>query len=98
MKRGEMITPLIACANLDPEQFENPTRFMIDREKNYHVTFGSGPHVCLGMKLARSETKQAVKTLFEALPKLSPAFDVQHPDWSKRIGVRGFKTMLLKSD
>ena len=56
LKRGEMIMPVLACANGDPAKFENPGEFMIDRPKNYHMTFGFGPHVCLGLKLARLET------------------------------------------
>lgn len=98
MKRGEMITPLIACANCDPERFENPEKFDMHREKNYHMTFGSGPHVCLGMKLARTETRHAVKSLFDKWPDLRPVFDIQRPDWNKRLGVRGLKTMLLQSN
>lgn len=97
LKRGEMITPLLAAANYDPSRFENPETFDIHRAKNYHMSFGSGPHVCLGMKLARAETIAALKALYERWPKLEPAFDLAHPNWNKRIGVRGFKSMPIRS-
>lgn len=97
LQRGEMITPLIACANYDPDRFEDPLRFNIDRERNYHLSFGSGPHVCLGMKLARTETHFALKCLFERWPNFKPTFDLKHPDWSQRLGIRGLKTMSIKT-
>ena len=95
LRRGETIIPLIACANYDPDRFENPLRFDIDRPRNYHMSFGSGPHVCLGMKLARAETSAALKNLFARWPNLQAAFDLQHPDWSQRLGTRGMKTLLI---
>lgn len=98
LKRGEMVVPLLACANYDPVRFDKPTEFIIQREKNYHMTFGSGPHVCLGMKLARAETKHAIQKLFDAYPDLQPAFDLRKPDWSKRIGVRGLNSLLLTAN
>jgi cytochrome P450 len=85
---GQMITPLLACANYDPARFENPEQFNIHRERNYHMTFGSGPHVCLGMKLAKSETTNAVNSLFQRYPQLSADFDTSNPNWGKRIGMR----------
>jgi cytochrome P450 len=96
LKRGQMVTPLLACANYDPARFENPERFDINRERNYHMSFGSGPHVCLGIKLARTETHWALKSLFDRWPAIQPGFDLEHPDWSKRIGTRGFQSMILK--
>ena len=36
---------------------QNPFEFRIDRQPNRHVAFGSGPHICLGMLLARMEVR-----------------------------------------
>jgi len=98
LKRGEMIIPLLASANYDPDRFEEPEKFDIDRERNYHMTFGSGPHVCLGMKLARTETHHAIKCLYDRFPNLKPDFDLNSPDWSKRIGMRGLKSFVIVKD
>ena len=46
LKRGDAVLPVLASANCDPERFENPAEFKIDRAQNFHLTFGSGPHVC----------------------------------------------------
>ena len=96
LRRGELLTPLLACANYDPAKFEDPLTFNMHRDPNYHMTFGSGPHVCLGMKLARSETECALKTIFSRWPNLEPQFDVGNPDWSMRIGMRGLKSLKVK--
>ena len=96
LKRGETMVPLLACANYDPQRFDAPLEFRLDRERNYHLSFGSGPHTCLGMKLAKSETHFAVKGLFERWPNMQPAFDLNRPDWSQRPATRGLKTMLVK--
>ena len=66
--------PMLASANFDPDRFENPSEFQIDRPKNYHMTFGFGPHVCLGMKLAKLETQVMLERLFTRFPKLSRRF------------------------
>ena len=97
LKRGELLIPLLASANYDPARFENPHQFDIDRKSNYHLTFGSGPHVCLGMKLARNETYHAIQALFDRWPDLRAAFDLSAPDWSRRIGVRGMKSLVIQT-
>lgn len=96
LKRGELVTPILACANYDPNQFERPNEFEINRKPNYHMTFGSGPHTCLGMKLARSETRIAIQKVFERWPNLSADFDLQQPDWSVRPGTRGMSSMHVR--
>ncbi len=96
LKKGEMISALLACANYDPAKFERPTEFDINRQSNYHMTFGCGPHTCLGIKLARSETEHALKCLYSRWPNLEPAFDLDTPDWAKRPGLRGLKTLVVR--
>lgn len=93
LKRGEMVMPVLAAANYDPTRFENPTEFRLDRPKNYHLGFGAGPHVCLGLKLARLETQVVLERLFTRWPKMQAAFDLSNPDWSSRLGMRSLKTL-----
>lgn len=96
LKQGELVTPLIACANYDPSQFDQPHQFDINRKPNYHMTFGTGPHTCLGMKLARSETQIALQKVFGNWPDLAPEFNLAKPDWSVRPGTRGMKSLQVK--
>ncbi len=57
-------------ANRDPSRWSDPDRFDVFRAQKPHLAFAIGPHVCLGMHLARMETRVLLKTLFERLPNL----------------------------
>jgi cytochrome P450 len=74
--RGELVRVSIAAANRDPEVFADPDRFDVRRSNaRQHVAFAHGPHVCLGMHLARLEARTAVDRLLSRLPalRLDPA-------------------------
>lgn len=96
LTRGEAVMPVLAAANCDPARFDNPYEFQIDRPQNYHLGFGAGPHVCLGLKLARAESQIVLERLFHRWPHLQPAFDPAEPDWSRRIGMRSLNTLKVK--
>jgi cytochrome P450 len=69
--KGDPVTLSIAGANRDPDSFADPDRFDVHRPNaNRHVTFAHGPHVCLGMHLARLEAQTALRRLLERLPGL----------------------------
>jgi cytochrome P450 len=72
---GASAVPLTQAANRDPEVFEDPDRFDIDRRPNNHLAFGHGVHYCLGANLARLETRVALGILFERNPNLRMAVD-----------------------
>ena len=58
----------IAAVNRDPGTFPDPDRFLAERENvSRHLAFARGPHVCLGMHLARLEAKVALGRLLERL-------------------------------
>ena len=67
---GADVALLLGAANRDERKYENPDAFDITREVKQHVGFGFGVHVCLGMHLARMETRVAMNTLFDRLPDL----------------------------
>jgi cytochrome P450 len=69
--RGDMVSISIAGANRDPAFFADPDRFDVTRENaRHHITFAHGPHVCLGMHLARLEAQTALARMLERLPRL----------------------------
>ena len=71
IERGELVTISIAGANRDPEQFPDPDRFDLRRPNaRRHLAFAGGPHVCIGMHLARLEAHTAIARLLERLPRL----------------------------
>ncbi len=60
-------------ANRDPEEFENPHEFRLDRPHHQHLSFGYGPHTCAGAPLARLEMRIALSTLLKRLPDIQLA-------------------------
>jgi cytochrome P450 len=76
VRRGDLVEISLAGANRDPAFFSEPDRFDIRRERaRQHVAFAHGPHVCLGMHLARLEAESALRLVLERLPglRLDPA-------------------------
>ncbi|MDP1737994.1 MAG: cytochrome P450 [Caulobacter sp.] len=80
ISRGQLVNCMLGSANRDPEVFANPDRFDIDRDDlGRHIAFATGPHVCLGSHLARSEARIAITALLERLPGLRVE-DVAEPE------------------
>jgi cytochrome P450 len=67
----ELVVISIAGANRDPSAFPDPDRFDVRRPNaKLHAAFAHGPHVCIGMHLARLEAHTAVARVLERLPGL----------------------------
>ena len=68
---GDLVRISITAANRDPAAFADPDVFDLDRPNaRRHLAFASGPHVCVGMHLARLEAHVAVGAVLERLPGL----------------------------
>ncbi len=71
IRRGDLVTVSLTAANRDPAVFENPDVFDLRRPNlRKQLAFAHGPHFCLGVDLARLETRIAVETVLERLPGL----------------------------
>jgi hypothetical protein len=74
VRRGKFVVLLIGGANRDPEVFDEPHTFDVTRANaREHLSFGSGPHYCLGAVLARMEGETGLRMLFEWFPDLATA-------------------------
>ncbi|MDE0063670.1 MAG: cytochrome P450, partial [Gammaproteobacteria bacterium] len=61
-------------ANRDPAVFPDPHRFDITRENaSRHLAFGSGPHFCLGARLARYQLQALLGEIVTRIPDIRPA-------------------------
>ena len=94
MHRGDKVLMAFPAGNRDPEMFEDPDRFIIDRKKNRHFAFGSGIHRCLGSNLARMEIKVALEVFLERVPTFELA-DLDGVTWTGGQ-VRGPRTVPIK--
>jgi cytochrome P450 len=64
---GQKVCVLFGAANRDPEVFERPDEFDVDRPQNRHLTFSGGPHRCVGSNLARLQIRIAIEQLLTRL-------------------------------
>ena len=71
--QGDKIYLSYPAANRDPDMFPDPHRFDITRENaNRHLAFGSGPHFCLGARLARYQLAALLKQIVTRIPDIRP--------------------------
>jgi cytochrome P450 len=76
--RGELVRLSITAANRDPAVFADPDAFDPGRPNlRRHVAFAQGPHVCVGVHLARLEARAGLAALLTRLPGL--ALDAERP-------------------
>jgi len=64
-------------ANRDPSVFENPQSIDLDRKVNNHVTFGVGPHRCMGSHLAKREIMVSLQEWLRVIPEFELAPDAE---------------------
>ena len=77
---GAIVITNMGSANHDEKYWERSEEFDIHREQRQHLAFAFGPHMCLGMHLARMETRIVLERIFDRLPnlRLDPAADAPH--------------------
>jgi cytochrome P450 len=80
IEAGADLALLIGAANRDERKYPEPDRYDMFREQRQHVGFGFGVHVCLGMHLARMESRIAINTLLDRLGpfRLDPDAEPPH--------------------
>ncbi len=93
IRAGEGVLALANTANRDPEVFANADELDLERGARNHLSFGFGPHQCLGQNLARLELQIVIDTLFKRIPELRPAVPVEElsfKDDATVYGIRAF--------
>lgn len=73
IRAGDKVVVFHASANRDERVFTDPDRLDLSRAPNPHVSFGDGPHVCLGAHFARLQLRVLYREAMRALPVLRPA-------------------------
>jgi cholest-4-en-3-one 26-monooxygenase len=78
IKQGDKIAMLFAAGNFDAEVFEEPRTFNLAREQNTHLSFGRGPHKCLGQHIAALEIKLLLEELLQRTKEIKPAGEISY--------------------
>ncbi|MCX4240769.1 cytochrome P450 [Paraliomyxa miuraensis] len=92
---GQMVYFVSAAINRDPEHFPDPNRFDIERDNaGDHVSFGFGPHYCIGGPLARIEARVAFRTLLARTRELR--LPEQTLERAPTMLLRGWKSLRLE--
>ncbi|MEV3981725.1 cytochrome P450 [Nonomuraea sp. NPDC003560] len=89
---GTKVVLMLAAGNRDPRRFPDPARFDPDRPDVQPLSFGAGPHFCLGAPLSRMEARIALPLLLRRFPALSAA---EPPDHRDRWVGRGLHRFLV---
>ncbi|MFP6808536.1 MAG: cytochrome P450 [Pseudomonadales bacterium] len=93
IKKGESLGLFYASASFDEDIFDNPAEFNIERKPNRHLAFGTGPHQCLGLILARLE----MRLFFEQLiPRIESMELTTKPERIQASFVHGFKHLNIR--
>ena len=83
VKKGDKIYLSYAAANRDPAVFDEPRVFDITRSNaRKHLAFGTGPHVCIGARLARMELNALLRQVVTRIPDFQIASE---PQWLRSI-------------
>jgi cytochrome P450 len=80
----------IGAANRDPDFFENPNDFYLDRPKGRILSFGHGAHHCIGASLAKQETRIIFEELFSRYKSIAIS-DSFIPEYRKSTHIRGLE-------
>jgi cytochrome P450 len=76
---GAAVHTVIGAASRDPQRWDHPDEYDIHRPLVPHMGFAGGPHICLGMHVARAEMITAIGALIDRLPNLRLDPDAEQP-------------------
>jgi cytochrome P450 len=92
-KAGTRFGLLYGAANRDPDRFDAPDVFDINRNPNRHIAFGGGTHFCLGNHLARLDMDVIFRTLNERFGSIELVDE--NPEYKRGLSVRGPKSLKI---
>ncbi|HEX4173078.1 MAG TPA: cytochrome P450, partial [Acetobacteraceae bacterium] len=93
IKAGQSVMMIYPSANRDEDVFEHPHVLDIERANNEHIAFGFGPHVCIGLALARLEMRHFFREFASRVEQIELT---QPTTWVKTNFLGGPKSMKVK--
>jgi cytochrome P450 len=76
IRAGDKVVVWFSSGNRDERVFADPDRFDVTRTPNDHLSFGHGPHYCIGAHLAKTQTRALFTAVFDRLGEVAPAGEV----------------------
>lgn len=95
IREGDKVVMWFASGNRDEEKFEDPYRLRLDRMPNDHVTFGKGPHTCMGANLARFEMRIIFETLLPRIAEIQQAGEIVRVRSNFVNGIKKFPVRIV---
>ena len=92
--QGARVMLLYGSANRDERRYDDPDRFDLTRDARDHLAWGTGPHMCAGMHLARME----MEVLLEALVEADVMIKAGEPEMGTNSGLYGFTSLPFRID
>jgi hypothetical protein len=90
---GETLICVLGSANRDPAAYPDPDQFDITRSGTKTVSFGGGPHFCIGAFLGRLEAEVCLEKISKRMPRMSFPH-INEPDWMQSSVVfRGLQSL-----
>ncbi|MET8978078.1 cytochrome P450 [Streptomyces sp. NPDC004539] len=93
---GSTVFCLLSAANRDERHFTDADAVDLARSPNTHLTFGAGPHSCLGQSLARTELQVVLEVLLRRLPTLELAVPVEELHTIDGLTVGGLREVPVR--
>jgi cytochrome P450 len=93
---GSTVVCSMPAANRDERAFDDADTMDLARTPNPHLTFGAGPHSCLGQALARTELQVVLETLLARVPTLRLAVPVDELRRTEGLLVGGLREVPVR--
>ena len=94
IRRGDLVIGLIGAANRDPRRHDEPDRLDLARAAPGSLSFGSGPHVCIGAALTLTEAEVVFRRLMRRWPRLRLSDAM--PAWNRNPVYRGLSSLAVR--
>lgn len=92
LPEGSRVIAYYGAANRDPRKFADPNRFDVSRNAAGHLAFGAGPHMCVGMNLAKLE----MRSIFKSLARRVKRFRIVEEQRALHNILRGFSSLTVE--
>nr|WP_315227918.1 cytochrome P450 [uncultured Albidiferax sp.] len=91
LRRGDLVVPLIGSSNRDPARHAVPDQLDVAGRDGASISFGTGPHVCIGALLTRIEAEITFRQVLQRWPNLRLADGP--PQWADNPAYRGLLSL-----